>query len=202
MDEQEKNLDRHAIEVKATFLQELIVEKNEQFNSKMEALKRYEGHVTGSKDLLEKISNYIKKQQSDVEDLVVQQKLTPEISNFVKAILEGTKSFVRLTCGDVEKIYFSKQGELLFIQQEAEKFAQQGLALDARIKQLDEVVKKQEESVLAQEVASAVDEITDKPKKKQRIRPDQDPTTKVGRAAMDLAERRRKNQKKITLNSD
>jgi len=200
MDEQEKNLDRHAIEVKATFLQELIVEKNEQFNSKMEALKRYEGHVTGSKDLLEKISNYIKKQQSDVEDLVVQQKLTPEISNFVKAILEGTKSFVRLTCGDVEKIYFSKQGELLFIQQEAEKFAQQGLALDARIKQLDEVVKKQEESVLAQEVASAVDEITDKPKKKQRIRPDQDPTTKVGRAAMDLAERRRKNQKKITLN--
>jgi len=149
MDEQEKNLDRHAIGVKATFLQELIVEKNEQFNSKMEALKRYEGHVTGSKDLLEKISNYIKKQQSDVEDLVVQQKLTPEISNFVKAILEGTKSFVRLTCGDVEKIYFSKQGELLFIQQEAEKFAQQGLALDARIKQLDEVVKKQEESVLS-----------------------------------------------------
>jgi len=199
MDEQEKNLDRHAIEVKATFLQELIVEKNEQFNSKMEALKRYEGHVTGSKDLLEKISNYIKKQQSDVEDLVVQQKLTPEISNFVKAILEGTKSFVRLTCGDVEKIYFSKQGELLFIQQEAEKFAQQGLALDARIKQLDEVVKKQEESVLAQEVASAVEEITDKPKKKQRIRPDQDPTTKVGRAAMDLAERRRKNQKKNYL---
>lgn len=195
MDKQEKDLDKDSLVTKLTFIQELIAEKTEQFNSRLEALKRHEGHAAGSKDLVEKISNYIKKQQSDIDDLTAQQKLTPEISNFVKAVLEGAKSFVRLTCGDVEKVYFSKQGELLFIQQEAEKIVQQGLALEARIKELDEAASGQEEKVSTQEDLST-ERTVDKPKKKQRVRPDQDPTTKVGRAAMDLAERRRKNQKK------
>lgn len=195
MDKQEKDLGKDTLATKIAFLQEMIVEKTEQFNSMIEALKRHEGHTAGSKDIVEKFSNYVKKQQVDVEDLAVQQKLAPEIASFVKAVLEGTKAYVRSICGDVEKVYFSKQGELLFFQQEIEKLIQQKLAFENLMKKPEETVEKQETEQEKQPDVSV--EVADSaPKKKKRVRPDQDPTTKVGRAAMDLVDRRRKNQKK------
>jgi hypothetical protein len=196
MDKQEKDSNRDYLVAKASFLQEMIAEKTEQFNLMFEALKRYEGHAAGSKDVVEKFSSYIKKQQVDIEGLAVQQKLAPEISNFVKAILDGAKTCVRSICGDVEKIYFSKQGELLFLQQEIEKLIQQKLTLETSAKELEEASKTSEESVV-EEVTSAPDDgVLEKSKKKKRVRPDQDPTTRVGKAALDLASRRKKYQKK------
>lgn len=196
MDKQEKDPNKDILAAKVIFLQEMIAEKTEQFSSMLEALKRFEGHSTGSKDIVEKFTNYVKKQQADILELANQQKLNPEICNFIKTILEGTRTYVRLICGDVEKVYFSKQGELLFLQQEIEKLAQQKLALEAQMNKLEDNAKKQEEEeVKLEQPASSVETATER-KKKKRIRPDLDPTTRVGRAAMDLTDRRRKNQKK------
>jgi multidrug efflux pump subunit AcrA (membrane-fusion protein) len=192
MDKQEKYLNKDTLITKVSFLQEMIAEKTEQFNLMIDVLKRYEAHAAGSKDIVEKFSNYVKKQQSDVEALKAQQKLTTDISNFVNAVLEGTKACVRSICGDVEKVYFSKQGELLFLQQEIEKLIKQKLTLETSIGALEEeVIKEQEQKSLDVDATTA-----DEPKKKKRVRPDQDPTTRVGRAALDLAERRRRHQKK------
>lgn len=197
MDKQEKDLNsRDYLVAKVSFLQEMIVEKTEQFNLMFEVLKRHEGHSAGSKDIVEKFSNYVKKQQADIEDLTTQQKLVPEISKFIKAILEGTKTCVRSICGDVEKVYFSKQGELLFLQQEVEKLVQQKLALETQIEELEEASKASEQSVVEEITNQPGDGVVEKPRKKKRIRPDQDPTTRVGRASLDLVERRKKHQKK------
>jgi len=175
------------LQARIIFLQEMIDEKTKLFISSLESLKRLEGRSAGSKDLVEKISNYIKGQQADTDLLVVQQKMSQEICNFVKIVLDGVKSFAVLSGGDIDRIYFSKQGELLFIQQDVERLNQQKLDFQQQIEKL-ELEKKPVEIVL-------LGEDFEKSTKKKKIRPDQDPTTKAGRAAIDLAERRKKFKK-------
>jgi hypothetical protein len=179
---------------RVALLSEMIVEKTNNVNVSFESLKRIEGHSAGSKELSEKIGGYIKKQQSELTSLVSQQMLASDLAKFVETILEGTRTFVRAACSDVEKLYFSKQGELLCLQLEIEKLSTLKLQYE---KQIDSLVKAEEEKQKMESesvVASPMEEVKkEKPKKK---RPDQDPDTRAGRAAIDIMERKRNYKKK------
>ncbi len=195
-------LNKDALTNRVSFLQEIISQKVLQFNEMLESLKKFEGYSTGSKEIVEKTSNHIKKQQAELDNLVTGQKISPEISKFISTILESVRSFVRLTCGDAERQYFSKQGELLFLQQEVEKLANTKLEYEQRIKDLDTATVKTK----LEETAPKIESLPAQDKsqtgvttaKKKRVRPDQDPTTRAGRAALDIAERRKKYQKKLS----
>jgi hypothetical protein len=192
-----KNVDKDFLVNKIAVLQEMIVEKTSQFNEMVETIKRFEGHSSGSKDLSEKIGNHIKKQQADVIQLAAQQKIASDISRFVEIVLENVRTFVRQACGDVERLYFSKQGELLFLQQEIEKLIISKNKCEQSIKDLEPPPEPQQvsSSKIKEDVNSAPVEEKQQSTKKTRVRPDQDPTTRVGRAAMDIAERKRRNKK-------
>jgi hypothetical protein len=192
-----KNADKDFLVNKIVVLQEIIVEKTSQFNELVETIKRFEGHSSGSKDLSEKIGNHIKKQQADVVQLAAQQKIAPDISKFIEIVLENVRTFVRQACGDVERLYFSKQGELLFLQQEIEKLVISKKKCEQSVKDLEIPPEPQAvaSSKIEENVASVPVEERQQPTKKKRVRPDQDPTTRVGRAAIDIKERKRKNKK-------
>jgi len=192
-----KNFDKDFLANKLVVLQEMIVEKTSQFNEMVETIKRFEGHSSGSKDLSEKIGNHIKKQQADVVQLASQQKIAPDISKFVEIVLENIRTFVRQACGDVERLYFSKQGELLFLQQEIEKLVISKKKCEQSVKDLETPPEPHEvaSSKIEENVASVPVEERQQPTKKKRVRPDQDPTTRAGRAAIDIAERKKRNKK-------
>lgn len=193
--------EKKSILEKIKFLEEMISERNSQFNQMLESIKRVEGYSNGAKELSEKIGNYIKKQQAELDNLKSQQKIAPDVSAFVGNILEGIRTFVRATCGDVERVYFSNQGELLFVKDDIEKLNKKKLnhlnevqAIEAEEKQ-QEVNAEENKNVPAEEV----DDVQQKSKKKKRVRPDKDPTTRAGRAAMDIARRRKSAREKKTL---
>ena len=189
-----KNADKDFLANKIVVLQEMIVEKTSQFNEMVETIKRFEGHSSGSKDLSEKIGNHIKKQQADVVQLATQQKVAPDISKFIEIVLENVRTFVRQACGDVERFYFSKQGELLFLQQEIEKLMILKNDCEQKLNQQNSIAVQQKiESDSAK--ASVAIETVEKSVKPKRVRPDQDPTTRVGRAAIDIKERKLKTKK-------
>lgn len=189
-----KNADKDFLANKIVVLQEMIVEKTSQFNEMVETIKRFEGHSSGSKDLSEKIGNHIKKQQTDVVQLATQQKIAPDISKFIEIVLENVRTFVRQACGDVERFYFSKQGELLFLQQEIEKLMILKNDCEQKLNQQNSIAVQQKIESDSAKVSVAI-ETVEKSVKPKRVRPDQDPTTRVGRAAIDIKERKLKTKK-------
>jgi len=200
---QSELMDKDILLKRILFLQEIISEKIIQFNELVESIKRHEGHSIGSKELIEKISNHIKKQQVSLEDMTAQQKITLEISNFVSTILENVKLFVNTVCGDTERLYFFKQGELMFLKQEIEKLNKLKLEYERSIQVLEKERLSKDESCVNDSAAATLKEdsieglspSTGVKKLKKKMRPDQDPDTRIGRAAIDLAERRKKFKK-------
>jgi len=221
---QENKNDKGYLTAKVTILEEMIVEKTRHLNELFENIKRLEGYSSGSKEIVERVSSHIKKQQLDVANLESQKKLTSELSKFIEKVLENTRTYVRQVCGDVERVYFSKQGELLFLQQELDNLAKlkeecktqlKVLELnEARIKEEEaraeeqRAIQKQEEKKAKEERAKARKEKTSAKevkknndslnKTKTRIRPDKDPSTRVGQAVLDIAERKRKYREKVS----
>jgi len=210
---QSELIDKDVLLKRILFLQEIISEKIIQFNELVESIKRHEGHSIGSKELIEKTSDHIKKQQIVIGDMVSQQKTTLEISNFINMILENVKLFVSSVCGDAEKLYFFKQGELMFLKQEIEKLNKLKLEYEQKVEVLDKERLSKDESCVNDLTVSTLKENTKKSKEasiegstqdvgenklKKKIRPDQDPNTRTGRAALDLAARRKKYEKKLS----
>lgn len=208
---QSELMDKDILLKRILFLQEIISEKIIQFNELVESIKRHEGHSIGSKELIEKISNQIKKQQVSLEDMTAQQKITLEISNFVSVILENIKLFVNTVCGDAERLYFFKQGELVFLKQEIEKLNKLKFEYERSIEVLEKERLSKEEScvsdsatvMLKEDIRKSIEvsiegspPLADIKKLKKKMRPDQDPDTRIGRAALDLAARRKKYEKK------
>jgi len=177
----------------ASFLGGLIVEKTSQLTMMVENLKRVEAQVAGSKEISEKVGSYIKKQQLDAAKMVEKQQISPEVGKFFETAFEATRSFVRTTCSDVERLYFLRQGEMLCLKTEIDKLSELKSQHEQKVKDLEKKV----EPVAVEAKSTNVEKSTkNKKEKAQRVRPDQDPSTRAGRAAMDIAERRRKYQKK------
>lgn len=182
-----------------SFLDGLIAEKTTQLTMMLENLKRIEAQASGAKEISDKVGIYIKRQQTDALKLAEKQQFSPEISKFFDTALEAIRGFVRATCNDAERLYFLRQGEMLCLKAEVDKLSELKLQHEQKVEDFKKQVKPV--NVEGTKETNQLDDAAKKAKKNkeekaQRVRPDQDPTTRAGRAAMDIAERRKKYQKK------
>ena len=185
-----------------------------------ENINKIEGFSFGAKDLADKFKGHVKKTQSEIIDLLNEQKITQPIANLLNSSLLGSLKFVKEGAIEADRIFYVRQGEILGIKTRIKKL----ISLDSLIKQ--ELIKAEKEENVLTEVAvlseefseiensfndeikeaeslhgtyeddqSVVVEFPEEPTEDVKVRPDKNSKTKVGRAALDLAERRKKASK-------
>ena len=189
------------LRTREALVSEMLLEKTAQLSVALDNLKRFEGYSQGAKDIVEKASDQMKAQKLELQSLVSQQKLHLEVAALIELALDNTRNTLRVTSSDFEKLFFSKQGEIVYLKQEIERLnvLKQTCELQAETAEL-ELKKDESES----KTAVVVDDNTSKPeieksdlvvkkrRTKSRVRPDKDPKTRIGRAAIDVTERKKK----------
>ncbi|NBP01825.1 MAG: hypothetical protein EBU90_17150 [Proteobacteria bacterium] len=183
MSQEKDNATIKTLASRSKLLEELIIDKKTQLNSLVESLKRLEGYTVGSKELTEKIGKHVKQKKKELAELVSQQKLSKDISDFVETVLNNVVNFSKNESLESDRLFYSKQGEIVFLRQDLEKLVASKTNHDSAIKTRLEEAKKEETQ---QQDATVTKE------RSTRVRPDKDPTTRAGRAALDIAERRKK----------
>jgi hypothetical protein len=169
-------------------LTELIGDKTTSLNSMIENIKKLDGYVLGSKESISKVEEHIKKQKKELVELLTQKKIPQEVASLIDGVLRSTSTFAKNVAMDAERLFYSKQGEMIFLKQDIEKLSSIKANHES---ELENVQKQQEEKAETKEVTPAK---ADEPiqEKKQPVRPDKNPNTKIGRAAMDIMERKKK----------
>ena len=187
MSQEKENATIKALASRSKLLEELITDKKTQLNSLVESLKRLEGYTVGSKELTEKLSKHVKQQKKELAELVAQEKISKDFSDFVETVLNNAVIFSKNESLESDRLFYSKQGEIVFLRQDLEKLIVSKTNHDSAIKTRLEEAKQEEakKEEAKQEVQKLKEQTT-------RIRPDKDPTTRAGRAALDIAERRKK----------
>ena len=169
-------------------LTELIGDKTTSLNSMIENIKKLDGYVLGSKESISKVEEHIKKQKKELVELLTQKKIPQEVASLIDGVLRSTSAFAKNVAMDAERLFYSKQGEMIFLKQDIEKLSSIKANHES---ELENVQKQQEEKAETKEVTPVK---ADEPvqEKKQPVRPDKNPNTKIGRAAMDIMERKKK----------
>jgi len=173
---------------RARLLTELIGDKTTSLNSMIENIKRLDGYVLGSKESIAKVEEHIKKQKKELVELLTQKKIPQEVANLIDGVLRSTSAFAKNVAMDAERLFYSKQGEMIFLKQDIEKLSSVKANHESA---LANAQKQQEEKAeTKQETTAKADEPVQE--KKQPVRPDKNPNTKIGKAAMDIMERKKK----------
>ena len=169
-------------------LTELIGDKTTSLNSMIENIKKLDGYVLGSKESISKVEEHIKKQKKELVELLTQKKIPQEVASLIDGVLRSTSAFAKNVAMDAERLFYSKPGEMIFLKQDIEKLSSIKANHES---ELENVQKQQEEKA---ETKEATPVKADEPvqEKKQPVRPDKNPNTKIGRAAMDIMERKKK----------
>jgi hypothetical protein len=188
MSQEKDNTTIKTLASRSKLLEELIVDKKTQLNSLVESLKRLEGYTVGSKELTEKIGKHVKQKKKELAELVSQQKLSKDISDFVETALNNVVNFSKNESLESDRLFYSKQGEIIFLRQDLEKLIVSKTNHDSAIKTRLEEAKKEE----TKQEETKKEEVQKQKEQTTRVRPDKDPTTRAGRAALDIAERRKK----------
>jgi len=165
---------------KVSFIDGLIKEKSELISKLLDGAKGVEGYSIGSRETSEKIEVHVKQHKKELFDLFVQQQINGDAYRFMDNIINSFSSIAKSVSSEAEKLLFSKQCELTFLNQELERL---------KTLRANEVRKLSELEALAVMAK----------KRDRQHRPDRDPNTSAGRAAMDLAERRKKGKIKSSL---
>ena len=170
----------NTISIRAKLLNEMVEDKKSQLESSIENLKRLEGYNVGSKDSATKLDAYLNQQKLELVQLVSQQKMSQEIGTFVEKLLNSVSIVSKNSSMDAERLFYTKQGEMLQLKNDLEKLLS---------------IKNNHDSALlkaSKEAEVAEQEKEEASKTIQKTRPDLDPKTKIGKAAMDLKERKKK----------
>ena len=164
-------------------LTELIGDKTTSLNSMIENIKKLDGYVLGSKESISKVEEHIKKQKKELVELLTQKKIPQEVASLIDGVLRSTSAFAKNVAMDAERLFYSKQGEMIFLKQDIEKLSSIKANHES---ELENVQKQQEEKAETKEVTPVK---ADEPvqEKKQPVRPDNNPNT-----AMDIMERKKK----------
>ena len=104
-----------------------------------ENIKKIEGFSFGAKDLADKFKGHVKKTQSEIIDLLNEQKITQPIANLLNSSLLGSLKFVKEGAIEADRIFYVRQGEILGIKTRIKKL----ISLDSLIKQ--ELLKAEKE---------------------------------------------------------
>ena len=186
-----------------------------------ENIKKIEGFSFGAKDLADKFKGHVSKTQTEIISLINEQKITQPIANLLNSSLLGSLKFVKDGAIEADRIFYVRQGEILGIKSRIKKL----ISLDSSIKQElikaeqeenvlteaevlpEEEVSKNENSFTdelkedvslhdtCEEDQSVIVEFPEDSTENVKVRPDKNSKTKVGRASIDLAERRKKASK-------
>jgi len=173
---------------RARLLTELIGDKTTSLNSMIENIKRLDGYVLGSKESIAKVEEHVKKQKKELVELLTQKKIPQEVANLIDGVLRSTSAFAKNVAMDAERLFYSKQGEMIFLKQDIEKLS----SIKANHESALTNVQKQQEEKTETKQATPVKADEPVQEKKQPVRPDKNPNTKIGRAAMDIMERKKK----------
>ena len=189
MNDKKNDLSKETLKIRADLLHELIEEKANSLNSVSENLKKIDSYTLGSKESLEKLRTYVSFQTKEFMKLATKENFDPKVMSVVEIVLNNIQEHSRMVAKESENLYCVKQGEFLTIKQELDK-------IKALKKNHDSMISSQDLEN-AEEKLHALDEVQEEPKKEEpkRVRPDKNPKTRIGRAAMDLAERKRKYEK-------
>lgn len=185
-------MDEKTIKARVDLLSEILNEKKNSFNSMTETLKKVDGYAVGSKETTDKIEDYIRNQKKELSDLVEQGKIQNDVAMMLFKFFNNIGSVSRSISKEAEKIFHFKQGEIIFLKQEIEKLS--------TIKTTHETVLLEREKEAEKRKSSTSEEKVEK--EQPRVRPDQDPKTRAGKAAIDLAERRKKARESLQLKEE
>jgi hypothetical protein len=159
---------------------ELLKQKITQATSLKESLKPVDAFNAATKELCNKVDEIIKPKKLEMLDLLSSEKLSGETYRYFFNIFESILSLTRGSKLDTEKMLFSKQQELNFLANEYTK------------------LKELQEKVIAEVNKKQIDLIEIEPQNKikdstqaEYVRPDQNPNTRIGKAAMDIQARKK-----------
>jgi hypothetical protein len=184
---EQQAFDPKTLTTRIEILSEIVETKTSQLNNLIEGLKRLDGYVLGSKESVEKIEKHIKQQKNELKELASQGKVSKEIFSFLDSVFNSMISFVKSVSLDAERLFFSKQGETVFLKQDIEKMV---------------VLKKNHEVALKATEKNELKKEVEVKEEIQKVRPDKNPNTKIGRAAIDIAERKKKAKESSILNKE
>jgi len=187
MNQENQLYTKDELNTRIKFLNELIDGKTSQLEMMNDALKKVEIFSAGSKDIGNKVDEFIRVQKKELNELVIQGKLSEEIKNFTDSVINIIQIFSKKSSEENEKLHFIRQGEFIFLSQEIERLTSLKKNHEVALEKMNQnEVKKTFEDVHT-EIEKDV-----KKEKKIRIRPDKDPNTVLGRTSMRLVEARRK----------
>jgi len=176
-------------ESKLILLNSLIETKTDIVNNNIETSKKLEGYLFAGQEIAAKFNTYLTKQSEEIQMLTASQKINKETANVAMLFVDNFKKLVKETEEEIIKLFFTRHGEGLASNQDLTNLTSIKVTLEEKLKtDLDKLQKS--EAVVT--VSKVVSKVKDKKTKKTKVRPDQDVTTRVGRAALDLVERRKK----------
>jgi hypothetical protein len=164
-----------ALKMKISFIEELMKQKISQANSLRESLRPLEAFNTATKEMSKKIEEIVTPKKQESLELLSKAKMTGESYRFLIEILDQLSGLTQHSKQDSEKILFSRQQELNFIAQEFTKLKELYEKLNLELNKPEQTISedKKEET------------------KTNYIRPDQNPNTRVGKAALELQQRKK-----------
>jgi len=170
-----KEFEAHQVKIK--LLDELIAQKTNHLNKIKEALKTFEAYSIGVREIIEKNEPKIKHSQKEALDLFGQQKINLEVYAFIRDALDDLYNSGKNNLQEIERIFLTRQLEVAMLTQDVENITNIKSLSVNKVHELETVVELNKKS------------------QERNHRPDQDPNTIAGRAAMDVASRKNKAKK-------
>jgi hypothetical protein len=158
--------------VKISFLDHLIAQKRSQIDALKISVKSVEGYAIGIKELAASNEGFFSQHKKETLDLLSQGKIDVEAYKLAESLLAGFLLINKNAVVDVERALLGRQYEINFLEREVIALLEHKSSLE---KELEAV-----------EVAGAIER-----RRERGVRPDQDTGSKIGRAALDIAARKK-----------
>lgn len=171
-----KDMNAEAQKLKIQTFEQILEKKNQQLTTLKEQLKIAEALNYGVKNVSKKVEDVVSPKKSQVFQFLLEGKISPEIYKSIVDTFESVESITKSSSLDSEKILYTRQCEVNFLNAD---IASTKTELSQNLVILSDLEKSE----------NSTPPVEDKPKS-EYVRPDKNPRTKIGRAALDLAARK------------
>jgi hypothetical protein len=193
------------------FLDQLISSMIEEFKTLEASLKQIEGFSFGCKETSDKFENYILKHKAEILNLEKEGKIHQAVGSLLNVAANNSLNFIKERAKEADKLHHIRLGEILGIKNRTTKLS---VLIDSKKSEIEKLRVEDEttENVTAESMEVTREEpsvsqpvevpnITeDSPSvEESKIRPDKNPHSRTGQAAMDLMQRRKKSKEKFVV---
>lgn len=176
---------------KIEMMEELLKQKINHANSIKESMRPLEAFHAATKEICKKIKDIIEPKKTESLEMLSKNKMQGEAYRYLTEILNSISSVLESSHQESEKLYFTKQQELNFVANEFTKMKEiQGKMIAEINKAIEETKKTESKQEEIQKEAVKESSTVEEQKNPEYIRPDKNPNTRMGRAAMDLQKRK------------